>query len=478
MASRLVRTCAALGLAAVAAVAVLHAQNGAVTVSVDVAASRHAINQAIYGVAYATTAQLAGPERTAAPLRRQQHVAIQLAAERRQSRPGLVLREHRRFERDGRSARRRLHRQQSRRQCGADDHRADHRIGRKGRARTARSSPASTAKSTARRTIATGSGFRTQATVSGSGQPIAGNDPNDANVANSTTLQQRLGPASRAALAARPHQAALQVLHPRQRAQHLALHASRRPPDRRDDGRDPRCDDQLRGRDQERRSRRARRRARGVGLERLLLQRLRPAVRIQHGWSFLPDRTNHGNMDYLPWLLQQLKHQIGSDQRRVLDVFTVHYYPQGGEFGNDTSDGDAAAPQPLDALAVGSELRRRDLDQRQGAAHPAAAQLGEHLLLPGHADRHHRIQLGRGGPHQRRHHAGRHLRHLRARRARPRRALDDARCGHADLQGDEDVSQLRRQPFDVRRHQRLASSTAESQTICRSSPPSGRATAH
>lgn len=53
----------------------------------------------------------------------------------------------------------------------------------------------------------------------------------------------------------------------------------------------------------------------------------------QHGWSFLPDRTNHGNMDYLPWLLQQLK----ADGRQLLDVFTVHYYPQGGEFGNDTS---------------------------------------------------------------------------------------------------------------------------------------------
>jgi PKD repeat protein len=52
-----------------------------------------------------------------------------------------------------------------------------------------------------------------------------------------------------------------------------------------------------------------------------------------HGWSFLPDRVNHGNMDYLPWFLQQLK----ADGRHLLDVFTVHYYPQGGEFGNDTS---------------------------------------------------------------------------------------------------------------------------------------------
>jgi PKD repeat protein len=53
----------------------------------------------------------------------------------------------------------------------------------------------------------------------------------------------------------------------------------------------------------------------------------------QHGWSFLPDRANHGGTDYLPWLLTQLK----LDGRHLLDIFTVHYYPQGGEFSNDTS---------------------------------------------------------------------------------------------------------------------------------------------
>ncbi len=53
-----------------------------------------------------------------------------------------------------------------------------------------------------------------------------------------------------------------------------------------------------------------------------------------HGWSYLPDRaTSLGNMDYLPWLLSQWK---GANQRPI-DVFTVHYYPQGGEFSDDTS---------------------------------------------------------------------------------------------------------------------------------------------
>jgi hypothetical protein len=57
----------------------------------------------------------------------------------------------------------------------------------------------------------------------------------------------------------------------------------------------------------------------------------------QHGWSNLPDRTNHGGWDYIPWLLNQLRqHDLGSGQR-LLDVFSLHYYPQGGEFSNDTS---------------------------------------------------------------------------------------------------------------------------------------------
>ena len=57
----------------------------------------------------------------------------------------------------------------------------------------------------------------------------------------------------------------------------------------------------------------------------------------QHGWSFLPDRNNHGGVDYLPWLLDQLHQNNLTTGVRLLDVFTVHYYPQGGEFSNDTS---------------------------------------------------------------------------------------------------------------------------------------------
>src|SRR5262249_14529367 len=53
-----------------------------------------------------------------------------------------------------------------------------------------------------------------------------------------------------------------------------------------------------------------------------------------HGWSSFPDRAAHGNWDYLPWLLDQLRQNNTSTGRRLLDVFSVHYYPQGGEFSS------------------------------------------------------------------------------------------------------------------------------------------------
>jgi PKD repeat protein len=62
------------------------------------------------------------------------------------------------------------------------------------------------------------------------------------------------------------------------------------------------------------------------------------------GWSLMPDRAAHGGMDYLPWLLQELKARSEIDQSRVIDLFTVHYYPQGGEFW---PDGDVSSAMQL-----------------------------------------------------------------------------------------------------------------------------------
>ena len=56
-----------------------------------------------------------------------------------------------------------------------------------------------------------------------------------------------------------------------------------------------------------------------------------------HGWGSLPDRANHGGADYLPWFLDQMRQRQTTSGQRLLDVFTVHYYPQGGEFSDDVS---------------------------------------------------------------------------------------------------------------------------------------------
>jgi hypothetical protein len=53
-----------------------------------------------------------------------------------------------------------------------------------------------------------------------------------------------------------------------------------------------------------------------------------------HGWD-TPDHDLHG--DYIPYFLDQLKAHQQSTGERLLDALTLHYYPQGGEFGGDTS---------------------------------------------------------------------------------------------------------------------------------------------
>ncbi|HET9317751.1 MAG TPA: glycoside hydrolase family 44 protein [Vicinamibacteria bacterium] len=56
-----------------------------------------------------------------------------------------------------------------------------------------------------------------------------------------------------------------------------------------------------------------------------------------HGWGNLPDRAAHGGWDYVPWLLDQMRQREVATGRRLLDVFSLHYYPQGGEFSDDVS---------------------------------------------------------------------------------------------------------------------------------------------
>ena len=58
-----------------------------------------------------------------------------------------------------------------------------------------------------------------------------------------------------------------------------------------------------------------------------------------NNYSVFPDKAAHANWDYLPWLLDQLRRTNNVTGQRLLDVFSVHYYPQGGEFStNVTTD--------------------------------------------------------------------------------------------------------------------------------------------
>ena len=58
----------------------------------------------------------------------------------------------------------------------------------------------------------------------------------------------------------------------------------------------------------------------------------------RHGWRDpLPDRAANGNQPYLPWLLAQLRAEHERTGQRLLDVFSVHFYPQGGDSSDDVT---------------------------------------------------------------------------------------------------------------------------------------------
>ncbi len=58
----------------------------------------------------------------------------------------------------------------------------------------------------------------------------------------------------------------------------------------------------------------------------------------QHNWQQpSPDRAAHGNMDQAAWLLQQFRQVSINVGKRLLDVFSVHYYPQGNYGDGDVS---------------------------------------------------------------------------------------------------------------------------------------------
>jgi hypothetical protein len=62
-----------------------------------------------------------------------------------------------------------------------------------------------------------------------------------------------------------------------------------------------------------------------------------------------PDKAAHGGEYYIPWLLDQFHQYEITNGKRLLDVLSVHYYPQAGEYCDPSKDGncDLAARQTL-----------------------------------------------------------------------------------------------------------------------------------
>jgi hypothetical protein len=57
-----------------------------------------------------------------------------------------------------------------------------------------------------------------------------------------------------------------------------------------------------------------------------------------YGWGTTPDRTTNGGWDYLPWLLNQFYQRATNTNQRLLDYFTVHCYPEDSNVaGSDVS---------------------------------------------------------------------------------------------------------------------------------------------
>ncbi len=61
----------------------------------------------------------------------------------------------------------------------------------------------------------------------------------------------------------------------------------------------------------------------------------------QHGYvspNTYPDRTANGGWDYMPWLLNHFQQYDTANQQRLLDYFTLHCYPQEANVGGNAVD--------------------------------------------------------------------------------------------------------------------------------------------
>lgn len=67
----------------------------------------------------------------------------------------------------------------------------------------------------------------------------------------------------------------------------------------------------------------------------------------EHNFQSFPDRAAHGNVEYSAWLLDQFHKYEVANGKRLLDIFTLHYYPQSGEFFTSGADAITTSMQLL-----------------------------------------------------------------------------------------------------------------------------------
>ena len=196
-----------------------------------------------------------------------------------------------------------------------------------------------------------------------------------------------------------------------------------------------------------------------------------------HGWGSLPDRASQGGADYLPWFLDQMRQRHTTSGQRLLDVFTVHYYPQGGEFSDDVSSAMQLRrnrstrslwdPSYVDETWINDRVQLVPRLRNWVNTYYPGTFVGITEYNWG-AENHINGATAQADVYGI---FGREGLDMGARWATPA-------CEHADLQGDEDVPQLRREQVDVRRHERGRGDTESRQRRRVRRPALGRRRAH
>ena len=171
------------------------------------------------------------------------------------------------------------------------------------------------------------------------------------------------------------------------------------------------------------------------------------------GYGTNADRQAHGNLPFVEWFLKAVSDSDKSAGSRSLDVFSVHYYPNAGEYtgGNDpaTQDKRMQGPRALWDVTYAEPSWVARTEWANLALLPRLQNLIA-LELPGHQTGNHRMELRGRRRYQRSHRHSRHLRHLRARECLPGFILGRCQTGQPNRLGVSSLPQLRRQWLGLR----------------------------